>query len=141
MKMTSNQPYLLRAFFDWIVDNDLTPHLVVDATLAGVQVPQEYVKDGQIVLNVSPTACAKLVISNVDVTFEARFGGVARSIIVPCPAIQAIYAKENGAGTLFTAEEIQGEQGEEEASSFVQAEEEQEKPKPEKKRPTLTIVK
>ncbi len=140
MKMTSNQPYLLRAFFDWIVDNELTPHLVVDATLAGVQVPQEYVKDGQIVLNISPTACAKLVINNVDVTFEARFGGVARSIIVPCPAVQAIYSKENGAGTLFTAEEIMGEAQASEEQPEAQPEV-KEQSKPEKKKPTLTLVK
>ena len=138
MKMTSNQPYLLRAFYDWIVDNELTPHLVVDTTLPGVQVPQEYVKDGQIVLNVSPTACAKLVISNLEVTFEARFGGVARSLIVPCPAVQAIYAKENGAGTLFTAEEIAADA--QEADDTVDTQE-PEQTKPEKKKPTLTIVK
>jgi stringent starvation protein B len=136
MQMTSNQPYLLRAFYDWIVDNDLTPHLVVDATISGVQVPQEHIKDGQIVLNVSPTACAKLVISNIDVTFEARFGGVARSLMVPCAAVQAIYAKENGAGTLFTAEEIATEQEEAETIDSPA-----EPVKPEKKKPTLTIVK
>ncbi len=139
MKMTSNQPYLLRAFYDWIVDNDLTPHLVVDATMSGVQVPQEHIKDGQIVLNVSPTACAKLAISNVDVTFEARFGGVARSLVVPCAAVQAIYAKENGAGTLFTAEEIAAEHDELEALDDTSSKTEQ--AKPEKKKPTLTIVK
>lgn len=138
--MTSNQPYLLRAFYDWIVDNDLTPHLVVDASVSGVQVPQEHVKDGQIVLNVSPTACAKLAISNVDVTFEARFGGVARSLVVPCAAVQAIYAKENGAGTLFTAEEIATtEQDDSEGDADVNTAIEQ--TKPEKKKPTLTIVK
>ncbi len=136
MQMTSNQPYLLRAFYDWIVDNDLTPHLVVDATISGVQVPQEHIKDGQIVLNVSPTACAKLVISNIDVTFEARFGGIARSLMVPCAAVQAIYAKENGAGTLFTAEEIATEQEEAETIDSPA-----EPVKPEKKKPTLTIVK
>jgi stringent starvation protein B len=136
MQMTSNQPYLLRAFYDWIVDNDLTPHLVVDATISGVQVPQEHIKDGQIVLNVSPTACAKLVISNIDVTFEARFGGIARSLMVPCAAVQAIYAKENGAGTLFTAEEIATEQEEAETIDSPT-----EPVKPEKKKPTLTIVK
>ncbi|MBN7824076.1 ClpXP protease specificity-enhancing factor [Bowmanella dokdonensis] len=103
--MTSNKPYLLRAFYEWIVDNQLTPHLVVDATLEGTRVPQEHVKDGQIVLNISPSACGKLQMSNLDVTFDARFGGVARQLIVPMPAVLAIYARENGAGTIFTPEE------------------------------------
>ena len=137
--MTSNQPYLLRAFYEWIVDNELTPHLVVDATAPGVQVPQEFVNDGQIVLNVSPTACAKLVIGLVDVTFEARFGGVARSLMVPCSAVQAIYAKENGAGTLFTAEEIAAEQ--EESETLEESTSAEEQAKPDKKKPTLTLVK
>lgn len=106
--MTSNQPYLLRAFYEWIVDNDLTPYLVVDATIQGTQVPQEHVRDGQIVLNVSPNACVKMNMDNVDVSFEARFGGVPRQLIFPCHAVLAIYAKENGAGTVFTPEEAFG---------------------------------
>ncbi len=104
--MTSNQPYMLRAFYEWIVDNDLTPYLVVDATVAGTSVPQEHVRDGQIVLNVSPSACNNLHMTNADVSFEARFGGVARQLFVPCSAVLAIYAKENGAGTVFTPEEM-----------------------------------
>lgn len=105
MTMTSNQPYLLRAFYEWIVDNDLTPYLVVDASIPGTQVPQEHVRDGQIVLNVSPNACVKMNMDNVDVSFEARFGGVPRQLIFPCHAVLAIYAKENGAGTVFTPED------------------------------------
>lgn len=106
MNMTPNMPYLLRAFYEWIVDNDLTPHLVVDANVEGTVVPMEHVKDGQIILNISSSACQHLQIGNVDVTFEARFSGAARHLIVPCNAIQAIYARENGAGTMFTHEEI-----------------------------------
>lgn len=105
MQMSSNQPYLLRAFYDWIVDNNLTPYIVVDATVEGTQVPEEHIKNGQIVLNISPSACAKLHLGNVDITFEARFGGVARNLMVPCKAVQAIYARENGAGTVFTVED------------------------------------
>jgi stringent starvation protein B len=105
MQMTPNQPYLVRAFYEWIVDNQLTPHIVVDATVKGVTVPQEHVKDGQIVLNVSPSACNKLQMGNVDILFEARFSGAVRQICVPCHALLAIYAKENGAGTVFTTEE------------------------------------
>ncbi|WP_210401699.1 ClpXP protease specificity-enhancing factor [Lacimicrobium sp. SS2-24] len=103
--MTSNKPYLLRAFHEWILDNELTPHLVVDATVEGTQVPQEHVRDGQIVLNISPSACGKLQLSNLDVTFDARFGGVARRLHIPMAAVMAIYARENGAGTIFTAED------------------------------------
>ena len=78
--MTSNRPYLVRAYYDWILDNNLTPHLVVDATCEGVVVPHEHVKDGQIVLNISPTACGNLVIGDVDIEFDARFSGVPRHL-------------------------------------------------------------
>ncbi|GAA0353969.1 hypothetical protein GCM10009092_17870 [Bowmanella denitrificans] len=104
IKMTSNKPYLLRAFYEWIVDNDLTPHLVVDARVPGTQVPQEHVRDGQIVLNIAPSACGKLQMGNLEVTFDARFGGVARRLEVPIQAVLAIYARENGAGTIFEEE-------------------------------------
>ena len=103
--MTSNQPYMLRAFYEWIVDNNLTPYIVVDANVPGTEVPQEHVRDGQIVLNISPSACGKLHMGNVDINFEARFGGVPRSLNVPCKAVLAIYAKENGAGTVFNIED------------------------------------
>ncbi|WP_170826560.1 ClpXP protease specificity-enhancing factor [Alteromonas confluentis] len=104
-KMTSNQPYLLRAFYEWIVDNDLTPYIVVDATLQGVEVPQEFVKDGQIVLNVSPSACVNFTMDLDALSFQARFGGQPRQIYLPCYAVLAVYARENGAGTVFAVEE------------------------------------
>ena len=103
--MNSNQPYLLRAFYEWIVDNNLTPYLVVDANFPGTQVPNEHVVEGQIILNISPASTGKLQIGNVEVTFDARFGGVPRNLVIPCKAVLAIYAKENGAGTVFTAED------------------------------------
>ena len=103
--MTSNQPYMLRAFYEWIVDNDLTPYLIVDAYVAGTSVPQEHVKDGQIVLNVSPGACSNLIMGNDQITFDARFSGVPMKLVVPCKAALAIYARENGAGTVFAVEE------------------------------------
>lgn len=103
--MTSNQPYLLKAFYDWIVDNDLTPYLVVDATQQGVEVPQEFVKDGQIVLNVSPSACVNLHLDTDGIAFQARFSGQPRRLSMPCHSVLAIYARENGAGTVFTPEE------------------------------------
>jgi len=107
--MTPNQPYLLRAFYEWIVDNDLTPHIVVNATLEGVDVPTEHIKDGQIVLNISPTACGELSIQNDWVSFKARFSGMSRELFVPVPAVLAIFARENGAGTVFMDEETQGD--------------------------------
>ena len=103
--MTSNQPYLLRAFYEWIVDNDLTPYIVVDATNELVEVPQEFVKDGQIVLNVSPSACVNFSLDVEGLSFQARFGGQPRRLSMPCEAVMAIYARENGAGTVFATEE------------------------------------
>ncbi|RPJ68810.1 ClpXP protease specificity-enhancing factor [Alteromonas sediminis] len=102
--MTSNQPYLLRAFYDWIVDNGLTPYVVVDANKDGVDVPREFVQNGQIVLNISPSACVSLHLDLEILSFQARFGGTPRFISMPCNAISAIYARENGAGTVFVAE-------------------------------------
>lgn len=103
--MMPRRPYLLRAFYEWIVDNELTPHLVVDATMNGVRVPEEFVQDGQIVLNVAPHSVGNLEMGNEAVTFNARFGGRPHSLILPLYAIQAIYARENGAGTMFEPEE------------------------------------
>jgi stringent starvation protein B len=137
--MTSNQPYLLRAFYEWIVDNNLTPYLVVDANVAGTQVPQEHVLDGQIVLNVSPSSTGKLQLGNVEITFDARFGGVPRNLVVPCKAVLAIYAKENGAGTVFTAEDGFDEQEAPQLTSVESSSETSDTPK--KSKPTLTVVK
>ncbi|WP_261823550.1 ClpXP protease specificity-enhancing factor [Vibrio neonatus] len=103
--MTPRRPYLLRAFYDWLAENDLTPHLVVDANMPGVRVPEEYIQDGQIILNVAPRAVGNLEIGNEALTFHARFGGRPHSVIVPIYAVQAIYARENGAGTMFEPEE------------------------------------
>lgn len=134
--MTPNQPYLLRAFYEWIVDNNLTPYIVVDAHYAGTQVPQEFVQDGQIVLNVSPASTGNLQLGLRDIMFNARFGGVPRNIVVPCPAVLAIYAKENGAGTVFTVEENMntGEVQDQPVDSETEH-------KPKKGKPTLTVVK
>jgi stringent starvation protein B len=100
--MTSNQPYLLKAFCDWIVDNGFTPYIVVDAYLPGVEVPTQFVKDGQIVLNISPSACVNLNVDLEGVSFQARFSGQPMQVFVPSIAVSAIYARENGAGTVFT---------------------------------------
>lgn len=103
--MSPRRPYLLRAFYEWLIDNQLTPHLVVDVTRPGVSVPMEFARDGQIVLNVAPRAVGDLELGNDGVSFNARFGGVPRQVSVPMAAIIAIYARENGSGTLFEPEE------------------------------------
>ena len=81
--MTPRRPYMLRAFYDWLVDNDLTPHLVVAATLPGVRVPEEFIQDGQIILNIAPRAVGNLELGNEAITFNARFSGRPHSVIVP----------------------------------------------------------
>ena len=90
--MTSHRPYLLRALYEWIADNGLTPHLLVDATQPGVRVPAHAVKDGRIVLNIAQRAVAHLQMDNDDVRFSARFGGVSHAVIVPIDAVLAVYA-------------------------------------------------
>jgi stringent starvation protein B len=104
--MTPNQPYLLRAFYDWIVDNGLTPYMVVDVKFPNVQVPTQFVNDGQIVLNVSPSACVNFNMDVDWIEFQARFSGQPMTVSFPCHAVGAIYAKENGAGSVFTLPEL-----------------------------------
>ena len=139
--MTSNRPYLLRAFFDWIVDNQCTPHLVVNADFPNVIVPTQFVQDGQIVLNINPSAVAQFQMDNFEVSFNARFGGQPMRVVVPIGAVLAIYARENGEGTVFTPEDF----SEYEEPRVTQAEEEQEKgdnDEPEKKRGShLKVIK
>ncbi|WP_133405782.1 ClpXP protease specificity-enhancing factor [Parashewanella tropica] len=158
--LTPNRPYLLRAYYEWLLDNDLTPHLVVDAFVPGTQVPQQYVKDGQIVLNVAPSAVMNLEMGNSYVEFNARFGGVPHHILLPMAAIVAIYARENGAGSVFDMEEafmasqeedeeltlssVDSDTNEEEAKEPIVEEAKAEDPKtkkPPKKRGHLTVVK
>ena len=97
-RMTSHRPYLLRALSQWIADNDMTPHLLVDATLPGVQVPPSAVKEGKVVLNIAERAVVRLQIDNHSVSFSARFGGVSYPVLVPISAVLAIYARETGQG-------------------------------------------
>ncbi|MGI2169596.1 ClpXP protease specificity-enhancing factor [Shewanella sp. MF05960] len=103
--ITPNRPYLLRAYYEWLMDNHLTPHVVVDAFVKGTQVPQQFVKDGQIVLNIATGAVANLHMTNDAVEFNARFGGVPQNVFLPMASIVAIYARENGAGTVFDMED------------------------------------
>ncbi|MBK6278096.1 MAG: ClpXP protease specificity-enhancing factor [Gammaproteobacteria bacterium] len=103
--MKSSRPYLVRALYEWILDNACTPYLLVDATVAGVEVPQQYVKNGQIVLNVAPGAVAGIDMSNDDIRFRGRFSGVAIDVFVPIGAVLGIYARENGQGMVFEPEQ------------------------------------
>ncbi|QTH72633.1 ClpXP protease specificity-enhancing factor [Pseudoalteromonas xiamenensis] len=111
--MTPNRPYLLRAFFDWIIDNQCTPHIVVNANYTGVQVPVQFVQDGQIVLNISPSAVMQFSLDNQALSFNARFSGQPMQVYVPMGAVLAIYARENGEGTVFSAESFEEEMLEE----------------------------
>ena len=108
-KSSPKRPYLLRAYYDWLVDNSFTPYLVVDATYLGVNVPVEYVKDGQIVLNLSANATGNLQLTNDFIQFNARFKGVSRELYIPMGAALAIYARENGDGVMFEPEEVYDE--------------------------------
>ena len=103
--MNSSRPYIIRAIYEWIVDNDCTPHLLVDVDHDGVNVPQSYVTDGQIVLNISPNAVVGLEMGNDLILFNGRFGGVATDIVVPISAIFGIYARENVQGMVFDTSE------------------------------------
>ncbi|MBX3699843.1 MAG: ClpXP protease specificity-enhancing factor [Dokdonella sp.] len=102
--MSSNRPYLVRALYQWISDNGLTPHLLVDASVAGVQVPASAVQDGRVVLNVAARAVSQFDVADDAVRFLARFGGVSQSVQVPMPAVLAIYARENNQGMMFPPE-------------------------------------
>ncbi len=103
--MTSTKPYLLRAFYDWIVDNNHTPYLAINAEVEGTIVPKQYIENGKITLNISPLAVRDLNLGNEVVTFSARFSGVLFNINVPLRAILAIYARENGRGMVFGEDE------------------------------------
>jgi stringent starvation protein B len=132
--------YFLRAFFDWIVDNGWTPQILVDATKPAVNVPQEYVKDGQIVLNISPKAVRKLEMDAEAVSFNTRFGTDARNIYVPMPAILAVYAQENNQMLTFPAEpEPTGAPGTD--GTPPRPGPRAVEPKPKAKRPNLRVVK
>jgi len=102
--MTPSRPYILRALYEWLLDNDSTPYLLVDATINQVTVPLQFVKDGRIVLNISPSAVRSLHIDNDALSFNARFSGRPMDVYVPIGAVQAIYSSENGEGMGFGME-------------------------------------
>jgi len=99
--MTSTKPYLVRAIYEWILDNQMTPHLLVDARHPGTRVPNEFVENGQIVLNIAPSAVHGLLMDNDWVRFSARFGGVTRHLEIPSEAVLGIFSRENHQGMIF----------------------------------------
>ena len=125
----STRPYMIRAFHEWAVDNELTPHLLVDPSQPGVEVPRESVHNDQVVLNIGPGAVRDLELANELVRFSARFSGIAQDVLVPVEAVLAIYTRENGQGLNFM--------------SLSRPEEPPESPRPETKsgRPSLRLVK
>lgn len=135
--MTSTRPYLIRAFYEWIEDNGLTPHILVDADAPGVTVPKQHIRDGQIVLNINSSAVRDLRLGNDWIEFNARFGGVARSIQLPVTAVLAIYARENGQGMSFG----QDRGGDEPPPDAPDQPASPPKPSSASRKPTLKIVK
>lgn len=105
MAMTSSRPYMIRAIYEWIVDNDCTPYLLVDAHAKGVAVPVEHInKDGHIVLNVAPSAIRDFIVADGAISFSARFSGLPTDVYVPYAGVLGVYAKENGQGMIFEPE-------------------------------------
>jgi len=100
-EMTSNRPYLIRALYEWLVDNGQTPYFLLDAGHADTIVPRNFVEDGRIVLNLSPTAVRDLDLGNDWIRFNARFSGSAMDVIFPPDAVLGVYSRENGQGMLF----------------------------------------
>ncbi|MGK0441329.1 MAG: stringent starvation protein B, partial [Pseudohongiellaceae bacterium] len=107
--MTNSRPYMVRALYEWILDNDSTPYILVNALDETVLVPMEHIKNGQIVLNVSPSAVRDLLLSNESMTFSGRFGGVPMDIYAPMSAVLGIYARENGQGMMFELDDYEPE--------------------------------
>ena len=105
LQLSPTRPYLTRALYEWICDNQLTPYLLVDATKKDTMVPVQYVQDGQIVLNIAPHATHALHMSNDAITFSARFGGVSQNLYIPFSAVLGIYARENGQGMFYDQEQ------------------------------------
>lgn len=147
--LTPSRPYLLRAFYDWLLDNELTPHLLVNTEVIHTQVPQQHVQDGQIVLNIAPQAVVGLHMDNDALSFSARFGGSPFQVYVPMAAVVSIQARENGAGTFFPPEPAYDawlantDADQNEVSTLdLESDDEPAEPKaPKKGRPNLRVIK
>jgi stringent starvation protein B len=130
-EMTSNRPYLLRALFEWIADNDMTPHILVEAGAEGVDVPDQAVQKGKVILNIDNSAVRELDLGNEWLTFKARFSGNEHNVSVPIDAVLAIYSKENGQGMMFAQDDETIPPTDSDSDPDIKA----------TKRPHLTIVK
>ncbi len=131
--MTPSRPYFIRAVYEWLNDNQMTPHLLVDAAITGVLLPQQFVQDGRIVLNIAPGAVRELLLHNDGISFSARFGGVPMQVYAPIQAVLAIYARENGQGMFFDNDEDFDPPPADSAPAEPEA--------PAPKRPSLRVVK
>lgn len=134
--MLAIKPYLVRAIYQWAVDTGYTPHILVDTTIDGVQVPSAHIKDDQIILNIHPQAVSNLDLGDETVVFSARFSGKEVRLEVPVRAVSAIFAKENGQGMTFPNEvyDQKGSSGNQESTAS-------EKKEKVKKRPSLKVIK
>jgi len=143
--MKPSRPYIVKALYDWLLDNDLTPHLLVDAAQEDVIVPLQFVEDGQIVMNINPSAVRNFYMDDQAISFNARFSGQPMDVYIPMKAMLAIYARENGQGMGFGGEPgveayLEAELTEVESSDEVKASEDK-ADKPKAKRPALKVVK
>lgn len=129
--MISSRPYLLRAIYDWIIDNGLTPYVLVNAGAENTLVPTQFIQDGKIILNISSQAVRNLQMNNDWIMFSARFSGASMEVSFPPQAVMAIYAKENGRGMVFSDDD-EGEGGDEPPAADGT---------PSKGRPSLRVVK
>ena len=153
MQLSSNKPYLLNAIYDWVVDNDATPHVVIFADNPDVLVPHQFVDNGKIILNISPTAAKNLIIDQDGLSFSARFGGKPFNIYSPMNAVMALYASETGEGMSFdieaeaeteTSAPLKGPEVVDDSGSADNKKDTPDKPdknKKKSKRPSLKVVK
>jgi len=139
--MTSNRPYLVKAMYEWIVDNNVTPHVVVNGMDDAVSVPQQYVDDGQIILNINPSAVQSLVIDDECIMFSARFGGRPYNIYIPMHSVLSIYAAENGRGMMFNDEQNGGPPPSNNDNDSGNGGSASDNKPPPRKKPTLRVVK
>lgn len=137
--MISTKPYLVRAIFEWCVDQGFTPYLTASVD-ASTRVPREHVKDGQITLNIGPEATHQLILGNEEITFQARFSGSAFPVVVPIAAVAAVFARENGQGMAFEVLPASAEAADAEPSP-VPPDEPPPEPAPDKPRSHLTRIK
>lgn len=131
--MTSSRPYLIRAIYQWVVDNHHTPHMLVDTRGDDVQVPRQFVQDDRIVLNIAPEAVQALNLGDEYISFSARFAGHAQEVFVPVQRVLAVYSRENGQGMMFGEDDT--------PPSPTGGEPKETKPRPGGGRPGLRVVK